>query len=128
MRNDERKANDAGAAAAVRTAKAGGGTRHAEPRLRHDEVAASVSERKCVSISPPFAHARIRHSDFLSAHRAHDYAFLVKRWRAVAKQCGLIMRPFAVEAGHRIYCVRSKRLPAEGGIYISAGIHGDEPA
>ena len=70
----------------------------------------------------------IQHSDFLSGHRAHDYAFLVARWRSVAEQCGLVMRPFAIEAGHRIYCVRSKRMPKDGGIYISAGIHGDEPA
>jgi protein MpaA len=65
---------------------------------------------------------------FLVSHRAHDYAFLIQRWRAVAARAGLIMRPFAVESGLRIYCVRSRRMPAEGGIYISAGIHGDEPA
>src|SRR5438105_907949 len=70
----------------------------------------------------------IRASSFLSSHRAHDYAFLIKRWRAVAGRAGLLMRPFAAESGFRVYCIRSKRLPREGAIYLSAGIHGDEPA
>src|SRR5215210_1903210 len=66
--------------------------------------------------------------DYLASHRCHDYAFLLRRWRAVAARAGLIMRPFAVESGFRAYCARSKRMPVSGGIYISAGIHGDEAA
>ena len=65
---------------------------------------------------------------FLAAHRAHDYAFLTQRWRAVAQRAGLVMRAFATDSGFKIFAVRSKKLPPEKGIYISAGIHGDEPA
>lgn len=64
----------------------------------------------------------------LTEHRAHDYRFLIQRWRAVARQCGLIMRRYSEVGGHPVYFLQSKRLPASGAIYISAGIHGDEPA
>ncbi len=66
--------------------------------------------------------------DYLGRHRAHDYPYLVERWRAVAARAGLAMRRFATGPEFNLYCVRSKRLPQEGSIYISAGIHGDEPA
>jgi hypothetical protein len=66
--------------------------------------------------------------DYLARHRAHDYPYLLERWRAVARRAELVMRRFATGAEFNLYCVRSKRLPREGTIYISAGIHGDEPA
>jgi hypothetical protein len=66
--------------------------------------------------------------DYLARHRAHDYPHLLERWRAVARRAGLLMRRFATGPEFNLYCVRSKRLPREGTIYISAGIHGDEPA
>jgi murein peptide amidase A len=62
------------------------------------------------------------------AHRAHDYRHLVRRWRMIAEKAGLQMRPFALESGYRVYFVRRPRMTRRGGIYISAGIHGDEPA
>ena len=65
---------------------------------------------------------------FLQHHRVHDYPRLVERWRAVARGAGFAMRSFAVGSGFKLYCVRTKRLPSDGTIYISAGIHGDEPA
>jgi murein peptide amidase A len=65
--------------------------------------------------------------DFLSRHRAHDYPRLIERWRAVAERAGLVLRRFT-KGQEGLYCVRGKRLPREGAIYISAGIHGDEPA
>ncbi len=46
----------------------------------------------------------------------------------MARRAGLLMRRFATGPEFNLYCVRSKRLPREGTIYISAGIHGDEPA
>lgn len=64
----------------------------------------------------------------LSAHRAHDYRALIRRWRAVAKKAGLVMRPFATESGFRLYYLKSRKPPATAGLYMSAGIHGDEPA
>jgi hypothetical protein len=61
-------------------------------------------------------------------HRAHDYRHLVARWRTVAREGGLTMRAFAEESGYPVFSLRSKTLGKTGGIYISAGIHGDEPA
>jgi hypothetical protein len=66
--------------------------------------------------------------DYLGRHRAHDYPYLLERWRAVANRTGLAMRRFTKGPEYNLYCVRSKKLPRDGTIYISAGIHGDEPA
>jgi len=66
--------------------------------------------------------------DYLARHRAHDYPQLIARWRAVAKKAGLAMRRFWKGPDFSLYALRTKRLPREGTIYISAGIHGDEPA
>jgi hypothetical protein len=64
----------------------------------------------------------------ISAHRAHDYKFLIRRWRAVAKEAGLKLRPYAETSGHRLYYLDTQPRRAEQLIYLSAGIHGDEPA
>ena len=66
--------------------------------------------------------------DYLARHRAHDYPHLIARWRAVAKRAGLVMRRFEKGPEFNLYSVRSARLPNEGVLYLSAGIHGDEPA
>jgi hypothetical protein len=59
-------------------------------------------------------------------HRAHDYPHLIERWRRIAKTAGLRLQRFAVAGKYPLYCLRSPALRAEGGIYLSAGIHGDE--
>jgi predicted deacylase len=64
----------------------------------------------------------------LTNHRSHDYRHLIARWRAVAKASGLAMKSFAATPEYKLYFLKSKALGATGGIYISAGIHGDEPA
>jgi protein MpaA len=66
--------------------------------------------------------------DYLARHRAHDYPHLIERWRAVARRAGLVMRRLTAGPEFTPYTVRSRRLPREGTIFISAGIHGDEPA
>jgi hypothetical protein len=66
--------------------------------------------------------------DYLTRQRSHDYPHLLERWRAVAKRAALSMRRLATGPQFALYSVRTKRLPREGTIYISAGIHGDEPA
>lgn len=61
--------------------------------------------------------------------RAHDYPFLIQRWKRAAAAAGLKMREFAVSGGYPIYCLASE--PSGAGwpsLYISAGIHGDEAA
>jgi hypothetical protein len=66
--------------------------------------------------------------NYLAHHRAHDYPHLIERWRAVAARAGLVMRPIAKCGKLPVYSVRTRKLPPEGTIYLSAGIHGDEPA
>ena len=62
-----------------------------------------------------------------TAHRVHDYKHLVARWRRVARAAGLEMEAFARSGGFPVHCLRT-RARANGGLYASAGIHGDEPA
>jgi murein peptide amidase A len=60
--------------------------------------------------------------------RAHDYRHLLQRWRALARRAGLRMQRLATDGDYETFTLRTDALAAEGGIYISAGIHGDEAA
>lgn len=65
----------------------------------------------------------------LATHRAHDYRALIREWQALVKLAGLRMRVFAKVGELPVYYVTS-RDPARDPrptIYLSAGIHGDEP-
>ncbi len=63
------------------------------------------------------------------AHRVHDYRHLIARWRRVARTAGLTVEAFARAGEYPLYCVRTPdRLSRDGGLYVSTGIHGDEPA
>ena len=69
-----------------------------------------------------------RERQFLARHSAHDYRALVDTWRRLANyakaDCGL----FAAAHHFPIFWLGKSgdaRLPA---LYLSAGIHGDEPA
>ncbi len=60
--------------------------------------------------------------------RPHDYKFLIRRWRAIAAACGLTLKKYGEAGGFDLYFLRSKVVAAdEPSIYLSAGIHGDEP-
>jgi murein peptide amidase A len=61
-------------------------------------------------------------------HSAHDYQDLIRRWRLVARKAGLHLTSFAQAGDFKLYYLRTPALPAKSGVYISAGIHGDEPA
>ena len=61
-------------------------------------------------------------------HRVHDYSFLLKRWKRLARKWGLSGQVFATGDDFDLMCFRSSTLGKTGGIYLSAGIHGDEPA
>lgn len=62
-----------------------------------------------------------------AAHlRAHDYDWLAKRWRALAGRAGWTMKKFADADGLPVYVVESPGAGPQ--LYLSAGIHGDEPA
>ena len=58
----------------------------------------------------------------------HDYSFLLKRWKRLARKWGLSGQVFATGDDFDLMCFRSSTLGKTGGIYLSAGIHGDEPA
>lgn len=60
-------------------------------------------------------------------HRAHDYRHLVARWKAVGRMAGIRLRLFATAGKFPVYVLRSPAIQSTGGIYLSAGIHGDEP-
>ena len=61
-------------------------------------------------------------------HRSHDYRFLIERWRNVARHAEVTLRRLVKADGCEHYYLRTKALGSTDGIYISAGIHGDEPA
>lgn len=61
-------------------------------------------------------------------HRSHDYALLLRGWRAVARASGLRIQAFALAGKLPIYFLRTAAMSDPRAIYLSAGIHGDEPA
>lgn len=61
-------------------------------------------------------------------HRAHDYKHLVERWRRVAARAGLRLRRLAESDGYQLFHLATPALGTSRGLYVSAGIHGDEPA
>lgn len=59
--------------------------------------------------------------------RCHDYDYLIRRWRSVARRAGLRMRAYSSVSGYDLFSLTSSGSPM-GGVYLSAGIHGDEAA
>ena len=75
----------------------------------------------------PARHAR------LTSHQAHDAAALLRRWKSAARRAGWRTRRLAIENGIQVVAVDSpgnSKAPAAvaSGLYVSAGMHGDEPA
>ncbi len=58
----------------------------------------------------------------------HDYPRLIARWRALARASGLRLLAIAQVDGYPVYCLKTPALSTAPGLYLSAGIHGDEPA
>lgn len=59
--------------------------------------------------------------------RAHDYGYLIRRWRGAARRAGLKMTTYATAGGYDLVYLQSTRPPdTAAAIYLSAGIHGDE--
>jgi hypothetical protein len=61
-------------------------------------------------------------------HCVHHYPSLLERWRAVARTAGVRLHRYALAGPYPLFCLRTPALAPAGGVYISAGIHGDEPA
>ncbi len=62
-----------------------------------------------------------------TSQKVHDYGHLVARWRRIARGTGLRLQAFAKVGEFPVYHLRT-RGSLEGAFYVSAGIHGDEPA
>lgn len=60
--------------------------------------------------------------------QVHDYKLLIKRWRALVRKNGWKIKKIAESAGLPVYEVFSGKEDSGNLVYISAGIHGDEPA
>jgi protein MpaA len=62
------------------------------------------------------------------AHRVHDFRFLNKRWQSLARKARLNRLVYSTAEEFELLCFKSPALKSSAGIYLSAGIHGDEPA
>lgn len=61
--------------------------------------------------------------------RAHDYGHLIRRWRSVCRARGLKLTPYGSASGFELFSAETRKpQPGRPWIYLSAGIHGDEPA
>ena len=60
-------------------------------------------------------------------HRVHDYQFLIKRWKSLTRKAGLQGSVFCTADEFDLYYFISPALKDSAGVYLSAGIHGDEP-
>jgi protein MpaA len=66
---------------------------------------------------------------FLQNHQAHDAGALLRRWRTAARRAGWRGRTLGTANGRPILAFDSPAAAGTpGGLYISAGMHGDEPA
>lgn len=63
-------------------------------------------------------------------HSAHDYPALLHRWEKAAQRAGLELEVFSEADGHPITAIRNQGAldRQSGGLYVSAGVHGDECA
>jgi murein peptide amidase A len=62
------------------------------------------------------------------AHRVHDSRFLSGRWQSLGRKARLTRLVYSIAEEFELVCFKSPALKSSGGIYLSAGIHGDEPA
>ena len=55
-----------------------------------------------------------------------DYSFLRERWQNLAQIAMVKIQVYATAENFDLFCFHSPVLQSNGGIYLSAGIHGDE--
>lgn len=65
---------------------------------------------------------------YLRTQRSHDVPYLVRRWNAVARKAKLQMTVLSQEEGYPVIALSGDGTREQPGVYLSAGIHGDEPA
>ena len=64
---------------------------------------------------------------FLTNHRSHDCRDLIRRWRKIARPAGLALKSLITQAGFDVYYLEPRKKRGGKSVYLSAGIHGDEP-
>ena len=67
---------------------------------------------------------------YLKNHRAHDVHALMRRWKSVSTKAGLVPVRLGKQEGFVVTAYRPRIKYPDGSpwIYLSAGVHGDEPA
>lgn len=67
---------------------------------------------------------------YLVSHRAHDVHAVMRRWKALAKEAALVPDRLGKQGEFVVTAFRSRiKYPDKAPwIYLSAGVHGDEPA
>ena len=65
--------------------------------------------------------------EFLRGHRSHDISQVLRRWRKVGRSGGLTVKTLAEEGGYPVIALTNRREMKGAGLYLSAGIHGDDP-
>lgn len=63
---------------------------------------------------------------FMARHQAHDYGALIRQWKSFAKRAGIRMESYVELGGYEVFYLET--AAADGGVYLSAGLHGDEAA
>ncbi len=67
---------------------------------------------------------------YLRQHRSHDARALIRCWRQAVKGTPFRLQTLGTKDGYPLIQItnRQKRPSDKPGLYVSAGIHGDEPA
>lgn len=66
---------------------------------------------------------------YLAGHSGHDYEALMRRWSALIEPCCLAESTLFDGGYYPVKSYRTRKKPtAENGLYLCAGVHGDEPA
>ena len=65
---------------------------------------------------------------YLAAHRSHDAGQLLRSWRSVARKADLQIVRLLGGGSDPVIGLRNRHPVQGNGLYLSAGIHGDEPA
>ena len=65
---------------------------------------------------------------YLANHRCHEIGRIMRRWGLIARKAGLQTSGFPGVNQPGILALSNMRGETERGLYLSAGIHGDEPA
>ena len=65
---------------------------------------------------------------YMASHRSHDVGFLMRRWHEVAREAGMRVDGLNATSQTAPLALSNLGKGSGGGVYLSAGIHGDEPA